>query len=396
MDPLDTLYDEIASGNAEAPRAYDQYKRMLARARRAARHGSLAERQSAVRVTTAIGGHWALSVLRELSQDTAPEVRALVLRAAVSHGADGVTLLRDLLTDAEPDIAFEALSYLQQVVDPGSASRLRRLLSHADPRMRAGAATLLGHTAGPGLLVSLRRTREGEEEEAVQRALDEAMSRIDGKLPCATPQPWWGQEETVAWVAPEPVQLPATLPAEPPALLALLGQVAEADQDILVATLQELGESGLRSLVRAARVGADPHLTIGLCVAAQKLMRKDWAVTVRRLLIDNNPGVRIAASDALAQIGAPAVAMNLRDLLSDQEPAVRLAALRALCAVVPLEEALRYTYPLEGESDLTVLAELSDMRRTLAEQLIHEVDEGVAAEGLGEERLDPIEDTGEA
>jgi HEAT repeat protein len=92
------------------------------------------------------------------------------------------------------------------------------------------------------------------------------------------------------------------------------------------------------------------------------MMRRDWSVAVRRLLIDNNPGVRIAASDALAHIGAPAVAMNLRDLLSDQEPAVRLAALRALRAVVPLDEALRYVYPLKGESDPGVLSELEDMR----------------------------------
>jgi hypothetical protein len=54
--------------------------------------------------------------------------------------------------------------------------------------------------------------------------------------------------------------------------------------------------------------------------------------------------------------------MNLRDLLSDQEPAVRLAALRALRAVVPLDEALRYVYPLKGESDPGVLSELEDMR----------------------------------
>ena len=98
MDPMDTLYDQIAAGAAEAPRAYDQYKRMLSRARRAARQGSLEERQAAVRVTTAIGGHWALGVLRELSQDAASEVREMVLRAAVTHGADGVTLLRDLIT----------------------------------------------------------------------------------------------------------------------------------------------------------------------------------------------------------------------------------------------------------------------------------------------------------
>ena len=97
---------------------------------------------------------------------------------------------------------------------------------------------------------------------------------------------------------------------------------------------------------------------------ARAMERRDWAVPVRRLLIDNDPGVRIAASDALAEIGPPAVAMNLRDLLSDQEPAVRLASLRALRAVVPLDEALRYVYPLQGEQDPDVLAELRDMRNS--------------------------------
>lgn len=362
MDPLDELYDQIAAGEAEPPRAYDQYKRMLARARRAARQGDRDARAAAVTVTAAIGGHWALGVLREFSQDADPDIRAKVLDAAVAQGEDGLTLLRELLVDPAPELALRALEFLQQAVDRGSASRLRQLLRHDDPRLRAGAATLLGHTAGPGLIVPLRHAREAEEDEAVQAAIGEAIDRIDGNLPRAEPQPWWLDEDGT-WAPAEAAPLPEALPTEPAALLALLGTVAEADQAPLVAALEEAGEAALRGLVRSTRVGGPADSSVGLCVASRRLQRRDWAVPIRRLLIDNNPAVRVAASEALAEIGPPAVAMNLRDLLSDSEPAVRLAALKALRAVVPLEEARRYTYPLQGEADPTVLAELEDMAR---------------------------------
>jgi HEAT repeat protein len=366
MDPLDTQYDQIAAGEAEAPRAYDDYKRMLARARRAARHGDQAERQAAVTVTAAIGGHWALGVLREFSQDEDAGIRKLMLAAAVAQGEAGVTLLRDLLTDDEPSLALEALSYLQRVLDTGSASRLRRLLAHGDPRMRAGAARLLGHTAGPGLLVPLQRARDDEEDTDVQAAIEEAIARIDGDLPRGASDPWWRTAPEQVWAPSEVAPLPAELPESPEALLALLGQVSEADQPPIVEILAEGGEKSLRTLVRGARSGSAPAGMRGLCVLAHRLGRRDWAVPIRRLLIDNDPSVRIAAADALAEIGPPAVAMNLRDLLSDEEPAVRLAALRSLRAVVPLDEALRYVYPLRDEAEPEILAELADMRKTVS------------------------------
>ena len=365
MDPLDVLYDQIAAGQAQPPRAYDEYKRMLARARRAARSGDLDARRAAVTVTAAIGGHWALGVLREFSQDEDAGIRRQVLEAAVAQGADGITLLRDLLTDDDTELALEALSYLQRVVDPGSASRLRRLLAHADPRMRGAAATLLGHTAGPGLLVPLQRVLDTEADPDTQGAIQGAIDRIDGKAPRAESDPWWHTEAPAPWEPPTEAVLPDTLPDEPAALLALLGQVAPGDRDGIATALAALDAAALRTLVRAARVGGDPVHNIGLCVLAKAMGRRDWAVPVRRLLIDNDPGVRIAACAALADIGAPAVAMNLRDLLSDDLAAVRLAALEALRAVVPLDEALRYVYPLSEEADPIVLAELADMRAAL-------------------------------
>lgn len=362
MDPLDELYDRVATGDAPAPRAYDQYKRMLSRARRAARHGSLEQRQAAVAVTAAIGGHWALGVLRELSQDEDPDIRRRVLTAAIDQGEDGIAILRDLLLDAVLDIALLALRHLRMIVDRGSASRLRQLVRHESPEMRAQAVELLGHTTGPGLIVPLQRARANESDETVQAALDTAIDRLNGNLPKATPNPWWSSQPQEAWQPSDPVDLPDTLPTEPLALLQLLGDVTETGQQPIVEQIQQCTPAVLRDLVRTAQTGRDPAASIGLCILAHHLKQVAWVVPVRRLLIHNAPGVRVAAAQALETIGPPAVAMNLRDLLSDRQPAVRLAALRALRAVVPLDEALRYVYPLEGESDPSVLEELSSMR----------------------------------
>ena len=325
-DPLNQLYDEVAAGRAVPPKDYNEFKRMLARARHAARRGTPQERADAVTVVGAIGGHWALTVLREFTADEAPEVRRKALDVAVAEGEAGLTILRDLAVDPEPEISLLALDYLQRAVDRGSAGRMRSLLTAADPRQRAAAARLLGSISGPGLIVPLRRALDAEPDETVKAALVAAMARIDGEEPREEPDPWWADPAAQAeeWAPLAPLDaLPEPLPADDPgALLALLGRAQPAHREVLMTALREHDFSTLSRAVRALRPDGEPERAIGACRAAELMEEERWIVPLRRLLPDRDPGVRIAVAEALSIIGKASVVMGLRDLLSDPVPAV--------------------------------------------------------------------------
>ncbi|MEL6342300.1 MAG: HEAT repeat domain-containing protein [Myxococcota bacterium] len=360
MDPLNLLYDQVAAGEAQPPRDYNEYKRMIARARSAARGGDADARLAGVAVLEAINTHWAHSALREFLRDDSPTVRARLLRAAVTAGEAGLGLLRELARDTDPSLALEAVGYLGQVPDRGAASAMRRLLTHDDPRLRAAAAEVLGNIAGPGLVIALQRLVDDDPDAQVRDAAALAARRINGEQPKSDPAPWWQDpdQDTTAWTPAQPIDAPDELPRDAQALAQLLGQVRDTDQMRITEAFAACGESEMRTALRAAQPNKGRDLNVGIAVAARRLGREDWGMPIRRLLLDEDPGVRIAAADTLGAIGKVAAIIPVRDLLSDTIPAVRYAGLRALDQLVNLDELQRYTYLLKDEQDPDVLAML--------------------------------------
>jgi len=359
MDPVDVQYDRIAAGEAQAPREYSAFKRMLARARSEIQKGDVQARLNAVNVSSAIGGHWGMGVLRQAVKDPALVVRKSVLRGVIDAGEPGVTLLRDMVLDEDEAICLPALERLQCLVDPGSTGRLRRLLSSKNPKVRAGAVTLLGHVAGLGLVIAIQRMGN-DPDPMVVAAVGPAVDRIEGRLPRDQPKPWWVQPPKADddWRPAETLPLPAELPQEPEELLALLGRLSVSDQPVALNALQQLSGSLVSHIVRRQVPGGEPDPAIGACIAARLLKNPSWVVTVRRLLGHRNPEVRVAALEALAIIGTPSVVIGVRDLLKDIQPRVRQASLIALSALIPRKELEGYVKGMD--------ADVSDgVRRTL-------------------------------
>ncbi|MFT5684885.1 MAG: HEAT repeat protein [Myxococcota bacterium] len=366
MDPLNAQYDQVAAGTASPPQNYNDFKRMLSRARYAARKGTVEEQLTGIAVIQAIGGHWSMSALREFLTLPDVTVRRRALQAAVAEGEGGLLILRDLAEDRDVPLALEALTYLRRVVDRGTTGRARRLMKSDDPRIRQAAVELLGHIGGPGMAIPAGRLI-GDPDQGVQDAAQEAYARLNGELPKDKPDPWWRKIEPEPWQPREEVALPEVLPEEHRDLLSLIGSVSRADRGAVLVKIATLSDASLRAMIRMARVGGPAELGIGVCVVAQLLERDDQVVPIRRLLPDHNPDVRIACAEALAVIGKPSVIMGLRDLLTDPYPSVRCAGLRALNALLPAPELARYAYAIREDKDASVQALLREIRGEPAE-----------------------------
>jgi HEAT repeat protein len=361
MDSINALYDQVAAGEASPPREYNAFKRMLSRARHAARKGSTEEQLAGIEVIQAIGGHWAMSALREFLHISETAVRRRALLAAVAEGEGGLLIIRDLSEDVDVELALEALRYLRRIVDRGTTGRARRLLQAADPRIRQAAVELLGHIGGPGMAIPAGRLIQ-DEDDGVKTEAIQAYARLNGELPQDKPDPWWHQPTAVPWIPREAVTLPEILPSDPRELLALIGSVAEGDRAAVLTRFSAMADRDLRASIRLARVDGPEAVSVGACVVVQLLSRDDQVVPIRRLLPDKSPDVRLACANALAVIGKPSVIMGLRDLLTDPYPAVRCAGITALHALLPPAELARYTNAIGDDPDPTVQAALAEIR----------------------------------
>jgi hypothetical protein len=354
MADLDALYSQLAAGGSAPDLNATDTGLLLARAQRALRSDSVDERRAALRVAERIGGRDGFEILGQFARDPDIEVRREVLRASRDARALGLPVLRELAADADEGIATAALDLLLAMVDKASTRRARLLLGSANPTIRARAARLLGNVGGPAIRPDLSRLVE-DPDESVRSAAAEALDRLAGKLPKATPKPWW--EAAPSPAAPPPAQEAAAPPALPipsrgPAeklgksgpvdaadLLRRLGRdAATAPPTALLDDLRTAGERSLSNALRLYRPGSDPWLARGLALAARHLPLPAWTGNVGRLLKDPDPAVRAAAAESLGVVGkGMSVLQTLTNTLGDTDPQVRAAAARgmgALCATL--------------------------------------------------------------
>lgn len=134
------------------------------------------------------------------------------------------------------------------------------------------------------------------------------------------------------WRRPSP--LPASLPGETRAMLKLLGMVAPADRAALVEKIASADESARNSLLRGWRSGGDAALGRGIALAVGELELNTFAVQLRSLLRDPEPGVRAGAAEAVGRVGAPSLIPPLDALLHDDDVDVRLAAIRGMTGLL--------------------------------------------------------------
>lgn len=359
MDPILETYEDVARGKVPAPVDYNEYKRLLAKARKATHAADEVERRMAIDVAGAVGRDRGMGVVRLFLDDPSPAVRRHCVDLAVREGEHGLLVLRSAVSDDDPEIALEAVRWLRRALDPGSAGALRRILKTEHDALRAAAAELIGHIAGPGLVIALRPLLDSQND-AVRTAAEQAIERLEGHLPRDEPHPWWTEPADESYSAPTGTDLPESLPDDPEALLQLLGQVAPEHTTTVLDALEPFGPSKMGFIVRACRPNGDRERNIGAARLGRAWERRDWVVPLRRLLPDDDPTVRIAVADCLAVIGSPSVLIGVRQLLQAPQSAVRAAAVRALTALCEPSELVRFTSEVHHDEDPLVKAALVD------------------------------------
>lgn len=377
MDPLLEQYEPIGRGEVPPPVDYNEYKRLLAHAKKFVSHEDIEQRLLAVSVAGAIGGSRGMYTVRMFLKDSEVAVRRRCLEVGVADGETGITLLRAILDDADEAVVLETIQWLRRAADRGSAGNLRRTMRHESAEVRTRAAEFLGHIAGPSV-ISAVRPLTSDPDEGVRAAATEAIERLEGNLAQDEPDIWWGVKDITGWTPPEPVPLPDPLPTDNTAeLLRVLARASEDDrQSVLDALTANYSSADISRAVRKARPDEDRPLSVGAALAGRIWERRDWVVPLRRLLTDDDPWVRITVIDTLALIGTASVVPGVRQLLGVAQPEVRAASIHCLHALCGEDERERYFKVLEGDQTAPVLQALAVVR---GEEVPSEADPAEAA-----------------
>lgn len=329
MDPLDAVYEDVAAGKAKPPADYNQYKRLLGRARAKLKHDDVEERHKAVRVAAAVGGFRGLDIVRMFLADPEVTVRTRVVQVGIDAGEDGLPALRAAVADADPGVAKIALEKLSMCCDRGSATAARRMLKDASTELRVLAVTLLGNVAGRGLISQLRPLA-GDDDPDLAAAATLAIDRIEGRAERTAPVLWWQRADQTDWAPPPSKPLPDPLPEDALSLFRALGDASPTDQETVTEALRAIPIRDLGFVVRDQPVDADPAVSRGMARASAALHVDAWVVPIRRMLVADDPAVRLEVAKALGVIGKGSVVMGLADLLKEGIPALRIAGANAL------------------------------------------------------------------
>jgi HEAT repeat protein len=307
-------------------------------------------RKSAAMVLGRIGSPRAVPALLTVL-DAAPDV-AVAAAGALGGIGDRRAFepLLSLFERTEAAVRQAAVSALNSIGHPDMPARVEALLAHPSPRVRESAAKIAGYFGYGRCLEPLLRLC-GDPEEVVRRAAVEHLVYLDDPRAAAA--------------------VAQALEAETPGVRAAAAR----------ALAQVPAESALPGLLAACR-DPDPWVRYYAARSAGQHRYPDAIATLGELAHgDPVPPVRIAAVDALGEIGTPATLAAVAPLAEDADPAVARAALAALgriadpAAVPPLIASL-------GSGDPErLLAALGALGRRGAAESVPAVERIARAEG---------------
>ena len=137
------------------------------------------------------------------------------------------------------------------------------------------------------------------------------------------------------------------------ALVELLPMLADDDPVVRVAALEAVGDLGREAPLAALTAALnDINPQVRLAAIDALALNEDAivATSIEAIVYDRDPQVRVAAIDALAGIQARSSVPVLGGLLYDSDPATRMSALGAL-GDIGGARALRYLAPLRHDPD---------------------------------------------
>ena len=300
-------------------------------------------------------GKAALKPLEQLLASQHKDARLWAARALGSIGGpDAAEALAGLLEDRRSDVRREGALAIGKIADPSSAAHLAKALSNRDPETRRAAAEALGSLNSTLSLDALEAATR-DSDESVQRAAVASIVRVGTaaaalRLKAALESERKGIREAAAAA----ISSPSLEPRDENERAGL--DVLRGNFDAAAAA----GETALAHLIDALH-SRDAARRSGAARALRGLRSPASVPELLRLLRDQAPEAREAATDTLAAVGVPAVA-HLMEALASEDPLVqrhaaavlgRIGDPKSAAALVDVisrhrQVSLDYTDPLEA------------------------------------------------
>lgn len=270
--------------------------------------------------------------LRRRLSDSHPAVRVAAGRAlARTHTAAAAEALLDHLEEPDEEVRHNLIASLRGIGEHGHAAIVARLVG-ADDRVNAAVAQVLELPNGDGLEI-LRHVLEHDGPQArlaAVRALGHFGEERDTRILADLLD---DDDETVRLAARN--SLRALGPLATGVLLEVLKRDTSPASDLAAEALSAMGAGAAGALREAMADAAE-----GFRARLLRLLTEADAAAAREiargLLEDPSPQVRLAAAEALEQVGDATCAQSLAASLDDSDESVRAAK---LAAIVQLQEA---------------------------------------------------------
>lgn len=287
-------------------------------------------RAAAAAALAQVDGHAALPHLLGALRDSDSWVRYFAARSIGQHGyEEGLAALAAVANnDAASHVRIAAVDSLGLIDEPGAVVALTTFVESPDQDLARAALRSLGRINHPDaltpLLVALRSPDARMRIEALQafssRVSEDAIAQIQ----------WAAAADPDAQVARAAIDALARL-ATPEAIAALIDLTAEAARrEASVNALARLAEQKI-DLIGGGLKHSQPSVRRAVIDALRRMKHPHASRVLSSALDDEDASVRLAAVNALANLGNRSAERKLRDLMrTDLDTAVRRAAQKAL------------------------------------------------------------------
>jgi len=340
MATLNETWEGLAAGTMDCPEQPAILRVLVTRARSTASNPDVTERLNALRVGSVIGGPEEIDIYREYAKDDSLDVRTEVFERSKSLGKPGLNAIRAMMDEPDYPLSHQIYAHLFDAADAQSATASRHLLSHSDAHRRAWSALLIGKTAGASMVMRVQPLVNDPASE-VSTAAVWALQMLNGEECGQAPRPSASGDtvdggSALVVTTPETPSEPSDEPAPPiygfesiDDYFRALGESQEPAE--LVKHIRTYSDDMLsRGLRECTQRSVSPAQRRGAALAAARTGNTRWASHLRRLMRDDNPGVRAAVAEGLGALCTNAISVPLGQMLQDEHQSVRAAAARGL------------------------------------------------------------------
>lgn len=273
------------------------------------------------------------------------ETRGAAYSALLGIARQGVEPMLFLLTNPEALIRSSAASILGEVGDQRVVNFLIPILSDENGHARGAAATALGKLGDPKSVQPLFELLRDEYEDVQEQAIAALGSLRGAGLAEGLKDLAFDEDPDIR----RNVASLIGLLDGPDAPAILNGLLKDEDPEVRRTAVSSLGKSGLRNLkvILKAITDEDSYVRLAAVNALSDIGTEGVVEALVLLLGDVDPWVRSAAARGLAGTGSKRAVAALMPLLKDSYGPVRIAVVEALGetrneeAIGPIKESLR-------------------------------------------------------